>query len=762
MRLLLIRQGFVACALAALTSSLSAQEPSVGGLAPSSLAPGLTGNVTITGGNLAGAKQLWLSFPAETKLAEGIEGNGTKADQVVFAVTIPPTTPVGIHGLRVLTDKGVSPLRFVMVDDLTNANSPGNNTTAATAFALPGPCGVDGAVANQGLQYFKFTAAENQRLTFEVLARRIGSALDPMLRLLDSKGREIAFSDDAPGLSGDSQFEYTFKIAGEYLLELRDIRYQGGGYRLRVGDFPCANTAYPLAVQRGATLPVTLAGIGTAPAEAVAVVVPSDPALTWLPVSMKRPSGASSGFSQVAVVDRPQFLEQEPNTKPEEANRVDLGQDINGRLDARGDLDRFVFTGKKDQTIVFTGITRQQGSPADLNLKLLNKDGGQIAAVDDTGTSEGVLVAKIPADGDYTLVVDDLAKRGGPNYAYRVAITPAAQPFTLAVSNDTANLPLGGAISLTVTTVRNGYAGPIELSVQGLPAGMTASRSVIGAGRNDAVMTLHAAPDQAAGVLHGLKIVGTANVGGIDTAVTADFAGVLKARLANMRFPPATLTTGFAAAAAPATGLVWKADPAEAVFGKELSAKVKLTASRGEGFDEAVTVAVLPPQNGLPAGITAAVKNIDKGANEVEIVFSANKDAPLGDFTAGLLGTHKKGDKTVTMPAAIRLKLAAPLTVTLDVGGAKLTKGGELAIKAKVDRNPALAGPVVIALQNLPKGVTAPEATIPAEASEIEIKLTATADAAVGAVNNLAAKGTATVGNSKFEATSANATLTVE
>lgn len=762
MRLFSLGLGFVCCAACTLAPTLSAQEPSVGGLSPSSLAPGFIGNFTVTGSNLAGAKQLWLSFPAEAKLAEGIEANGTKADQVVFAVTIPPTTPVGIHGLRVLTDKGVSPLRFVMVDDLPNTNSPGSNTTAATAFALPGACGVDGAVANQGLQYFKFTAVENQRLAFEVLARRIGSALDPMLRLLDAKGREIAFSDDAPGLSGDSQFEYTFKAAGEYLLELRDIRYQGGGYRLRVGDFPCANTAYPLAVQRGATTAVTLAGIGTAPAEATNVVVPADPALAWLPVSMKRAGGQSSGFSQISIADRPQFLEQEPNNKPEEANRVDLGQDINARLDVRGDLDRFIFTGKKDQSIVFTGIARQQGSPADLNLKLLNKDGGQIAAVDDTGTNEGVLVAKIPADGDYTLVIEDLAKRGGPNYAYRIAITPAVQPFTLAVSNDTGNVPQGGVIPLTVTTVRNGYAGPIELSVEGLSAGMTASRSVIGAGRNDALITLHAAPDQAAGILHGLKIIGKAKVGEADVTNIADFAGVLKARLANMRFPPGTLSTAFFAAAAPATGLTWRAEPPEIIFGKELSAKVKLIATRGEGIDEAVTVAVLPPQNGLPAGITAAVKNIDKGANEVEIVFSANKDAPLGDFTAGLLGTHKKGDKTLTLPAAIRMKLDAPMTVTLDLGAAKIVKGGELIVKAKVTRNPALAGPVVIAMQNLPKGVTAPETTVPAEASEIEVKFTAAADATVGAVNNVAAKGTATVGNSKFEATSSNVTLTVE
>ena len=40
----------------------------------------------------------------------------------------------------------------------------------------------------------------------------------------------------------------------------------------------------------------------------------------------------------------------------------------------------------------------------------------------------------------------------------------------------------------TVTAVRTGYAGPIELSAVNLPAGVTTSQSVIGVGRNDAVV----------------------------------------------------------------------------------------------------------------------------------------------------------------------------------------------------------------------------------------------------------------------------------
>ena len=759
---------FVASVVGSLTAAgvfaaaAFAQEPVVSGQTPGAVLPGQTQNLQLTGGNLAGAKRLWLSLPGEASLAEGVPDNGTKADAVTWSLKVPTETPIGIHGMRVLTDKGVSVLRFLLVDDLPSVPQAGGNNTAATAQPLTVPCAVDGAIANLSVQYFKINATDGQSISFEVLSRRIGSSLDPMLRLLDVRGKEIAFSDDAPGLSGDSQICHTFKAAGEYLLELRDIRYQGGPYRLRIGDFPCATLAYPLAVQRGVSTPVTLAGIAVDNTPPVTINAPADPAVEWMSVSWKRNGGASSGFSQVAVVDRPQFLETEPNNAAEQANRIELTQDINGRLDAQRDVDRFVFTAKKDQSIHLAGITRQQGSPADLNLKVFDKDNKQVAAVDDTGTNEGSVTVKFPADGDYSLVVEDLSQRGGPNYAYRVAITPAAEPFKLAVSSDTGNVPAGGAVGLTVTSTRQGYNGPIEVSVAGLPEGFTASRSVIGPGRNDALLTIQAKPDAPSGVLHTIKVIGTAKIGDADVTDVAEFTGALRQRLANMRFPPAALSSTLVAAVAPPGGFSWVAEPAEIVFGKELSTTVKLKATRAEGFTDAIAVAVQPPQNGLPPGITAAVKNIDKGASEVAVTFSANAQAPLGDFTAGLLGTLKQDKTTVTQPAAVRLSLQAPMSVSIDAGAAKLARGSELVVKVKVARNPALNAPVNLTFQNLPNGVSAAAATVPADTSEVDVKLTAAADAAQGAVNNVTVKANAAVEKAKFEAASGAIALTVE
>ena len=244
------------------SSAVIAQEPVINGTVPGGVAPGAATQLQINGGNLAVAKKLWLSFPAEATLAEGIDKNGENPGQVTYKVNTPPDTACGIHAMRVVTDKGVSPLRFLFVDDLPSVASVGSNVSLAAAQVVSVPTAVDGAVGGLNWQFFKFPVQAGQRLSIEVLGRRIGSSLDPMLRLLDTKGRELAYVDDTPGLSSDAALVYTFKDAGEYILELRDIKYGAGAYRLRIGDFPVATVAYPLAVQRGTTTNVTLAGFG--------------------------------------------------------------------------------------------------------------------------------------------------------------------------------------------------------------------------------------------------------------------------------------------------------------------------------------------------------------------------------------------------------------------------------------------------------------------------------------------------------------------
>jgi hypothetical protein len=82
---------------------------------------------------------------------------------------------------------------------------------------------------NRSKQYL-YLADANETVTFEVMARRIGSLLDGRLRLFDEFGKLLAeaddLEDDMQGLMtfhADPQLTYTFKVPGRYYLQVEDV-----------------------------------------------------------------------------------------------------------------------------------------------------------------------------------------------------------------------------------------------------------------------------------------------------------------------------------------------------------------------------------------------------------------------------------------------------------------------------------------------------------------------------------------------------------
>lgn len=747
-------------------TAADAQAPSISAISPRAVTPGETADVTLRGTNLAGDTQLWTSFPCEAALAPEIEGNGTKSDQVVFRLAVPANASLGIHALRVATPGGVSPPRLIVLDDLSSVSQQGDNTTPPNAQSLTLPVAVDGTMGKLSHNYYRFGAAAGQRLSFEVLSRRLGSALDPVIRLLDAEGRELIYSDDEAGLSADSRICYTFQAAGDYVLELRDIQYRGGGdyfYRLRIGDFPCVTVPYPMGAKRGSEVTLSFAGPDVEDLEPMTITVPSDPLSDWLNVAARRAGGLSSGFAVVALDDRGEFLEAEPNDSVEQANRAGLDTNLNGRFEQPGDVDRFVFSATKGQQYTFATVTRRQGSPSDLHLRLLNSDGSQVAEAEDTAGHDASLTYTFPQDGDYTLVVRDLSHRGGSEFAYRIEVKPHQAGFALSATTDRLNIPAGGVALVTVNAVRFGYNGPIAVSAVDLPQNVTSVPTVIGPGRNSVVLSVQAAPDAAAARISPIRVHGTATTGETDYQTTASVTAALRNTLNNMPFPPRILAESMVLAVAPEPQFVLKADPAKVTLGRHLSTTVKIVAERKEGFDEQIELAVTPEKDGLPTGVGAGLKPIEKGKNEVEITFSGNEKAPLGEFTATLVGTLKKDKSTFTQPApGIGLLLDEPYRLSVNVGDGKLAPNGTLKGKVTVTRNPAFGGAIVLAVENLPNGVTVEAPEIPAGASEVEILLSANQDAVKGKVENVTVKGTAKVGEANLAASAPPASITVE
>jgi hypothetical protein len=107
------------------------------------------------------------------------------------------------------------------------------------------------------------------------------------------------------------------------------------------------------------------------------------------------------------------------------------------------------------------------------------------------------------------------------------------------------------------------------------------------------------------------------------------------------------------------------------------------------------------------------------------------------------------------------LSLRPPFALKPDFAGGNLPKGQTLKVKIVAERNAAYAGPITLTFQNLPKGVTAAAAMIAAGQNEVEVVLTAAADATAGAVPNVIVQGEGMNGNAKVTAASAATALTV-
>lgn len=187
-----------------------------------------------------------------------------------------------------------------------------------------------------------------------------------------------------------------------------------------------------------------------------------------------------------------------------------------------------------------------------------------------------------PQDGDFIVRLKDVRGLEGPDYAYRLTLHDANPDFVLRANPANPNIPKGGTAFVTVMANRvQGYEGPIEVSVTGLPAGVQASPATIPAGQDSTVVLLTA--DATASVDSAptaLKIAGRATVN-----------GQARTRVANEDAPLEL------AAVVPPPDAVVTAGPQHITIEPGQDVKVTLHVDRRNGFQGRVpcTIQNLPP-----------------------------------------------------------------------------------------------------------------------------------------------------------------------
>jgi hypothetical protein len=450
---------------------------------------------------------------------------------------------------------------------------------------------------------------------------------------------------------------YTPKQDGELIAEVRDTTYRGGpeyGYRLRVGDLPGATTAFPLFVRRGTSADISFSGPDVVGVEPVRVTVPADPAVRAVNVVPQRAGGLPGWPVPVRVSDMPESVEQEPNDKPEQANKLPVPGGVSARFQGKSDLDHFKFATTKGQKYAVTALTAEVNSPAEVYLRVLGPDGKELGQSDPQKPTARVEFAA-PADGDCVAVCEHLNYLAGPSEVYHLSVAPVAPDFAVTLGLDRADVPAGGVglIPITGLTKEGGFNELVTLTVTGDPD--LSGTLALPAGANPTpTAPAFVLVKASRGARPGPRAVHLTATGGRMVRV-GSVAEPVKAALAGIPTPPPDLTATLAVAVTPPPpfGLSAKADKLSVPAGG--SAKLAVDVSRVNGFEGEVTFAAAV----APANVTVKAKPAGKGSATAEVEVAAAGNAAVGAGQLVLRGTAKVGGREVGVLLPVELTVTA-------------------------------------------------------------------------------------------------------
>ena len=727
-------------AIAVVSVPLRAAPPQIAHYTPLGLTPGKTVELTLSGQNLQDPRSLWTTFAARCEFVPATDEIAKKGERLVCQVTIPRDEQIGIGALRVVTGEGVSNPVLIMLDDLASIIEAPDNHTAQQAQSIALPIAVDGQCEQLQEDFFRFHARPGQRVSFEVVAQRLGSKLDPVLRLMKQGGKEISRFDDAQSSGGDARFAHTFDADGDYFLAIGDVRHAGGKdyrYRLRIGSFPLISASYPQGGQSGAVMSFELAERETDHGAKLNVALPASNNTRRL-VSFGVPSadGAGSGWFQVEASPESEALEHEPNDSVADATLARFPGVLNGRFDKPGDQDYFKFTLQKGQRLHCVASSRELGSACDVYLSLHKSDGSLLSEA--RQERQTVLDIDAPEDGEYLLRVEDLLVGGAPKaeHVYRIRLDNAYSGFSLHAEAPQYSALQGGTLVVKVLAKRNGYSGPIELGVEGLDDGIKLEGNTIADAETLLKITLPA--NIATGEVRNATIVGRAKIGEQTLTVSANEREPLRTIFPNSFSLPTQLENTIAVGVGPAFPPFFDLSVAspELIFPQLVGASsfdVNINRTNA-AFKDAVSLGV----EGLPTGISAEIAPVDDGSKALRVSLKGPKDFAEGEFPVRIVGTGKLQEQTRTVVLAnLKLCVRKPLVVSVAMAG-PIAAGGQQQADLQVTRFGTDPQRVRVHVGDGPEGLSAPIfITVPSDANQVKIPFSAAGTAKLGKFENL-------------------------
>jgi hypothetical protein len=126
------------------------------------------------------------------------------------------------------------------------------------------------------------------------------------------------------------------------------------------------------------------------------------------------------------VGDLAEVLEKEPNNDVPQAQRLELNSTVNGSIASPTDVDYYVFAGKKKQRVVVSCLASSIDSRLVAALELYDGAGKQLAYNRHYYNNDALLDYTLPADGDYYVRLYEFTHtQGNAEHFYRLSISTA-------------------------------------------------------------------------------------------------------------------------------------------------------------------------------------------------------------------------------------------------------------------------------------------------------------------------------------------------
>ncbi|HEX4131443.1 MAG TPA: PPC domain-containing protein [Pirellulales bacterium] len=515
-RIRLVATAGTICLATVWASSIGAAAPKITRLSVRGFQAGGATRLLVQGSDLGGTPRLVLGAPLREQKLIGT----AKSTAAEFDVVVDPSVAAGVYHLRIVTSEGITTPEIVTVDSLPQrAAAPVGSVRVEAAVELP--IAMHGLVTGSTIQETRFAGRKGETVTIDVMARRMGSKLRPVVHLYDASKHQLAWSLPQTELAGDARLTVTLPADGDYTAAVHDLTYAAaapGYYRLALGSYDYADQVFPPVVERGSSKPLESTPLESTPLESTPLELigrfgnrtTRELAAPAVAAVLASSAGSNPGDSRALPwPDKTVPLGLRPRVRLSdlcelvEDRTLDASRTLPllpvavcGRLLKPGETDLYhveLTAGEKLQVEVFAD---RLGSPIDATLELRDENGARLAQADDVVGPDPRLDYTAPKKRSrVTIAVNDALSRGDESCLYRIVVSrlddaTRQADFRLTFSEDTHNVLGNGTTVFRVLVERTGYDGAIRLTVVGLPKGFVSTPTEIPAGADGALLEI--------------------------------------------------------------------------------------------------------------------------------------------------------------------------------------------------------------------------------------------------------------------------------